>query len=121
MYPGKLLVETIDKAIVYTIACTQIHYAIIYSEYHFYALLLFWCCFIYAVYNYCFKRQFIINQHQKSKNKAITRAKKKIQRQRQGQEHGHGHGKTTRDATQSCIISHCLYLKPDISTRYIHK
>jgi hypothetical protein len=62
-YPGKQTVETIDKIIVYAIACTQIYYAIIYrnqTEYHF-ILTLFWCCFIYVIYNYHIKRRSIIN------------------------------------------------------------
>jgi len=57
VYTGKRLVEVIDKCIVYTIACTQIHYAIIYRKES--VLILFWGCFLYVIYNYHFKRRCI--------------------------------------------------------------
>ena len=70
VYPGKQLVQVIDKAIVYAIACTQIYYAIIYrnnAEYSI-VLILFWCCFVYVIYNYCFKRPYIINSKNRDTN-----------------------------------------------------
>ena len=62
-YHGKQLVELIDKIIVYAIACTQVHYAFIYANTDYqYMLMIYWSCFAYVIYNYCYKRRTIHNE-----------------------------------------------------------
>ena len=72
VYPGKALVEIIDKVIVYTIACTEIYHAIIFSACNFRIMSIFWICFIYVVYNYHFKRRFILKmRHDDMENQLV--------------------------------------------------